>query len=418
MHTHSITTSLRLALAVAATLLPTTALAQDMPFGTSGISNVQGIRAQQEDGAVTVYWNPAEGVVDHYRVFYSHASILEQGGVYDDYEDAPGTTLQHTLTSVPPVATLYVSVLAVGPDGTESPFFVEEATVQLSPSRGATTSDTSVAPQEPSPISTIDSPVLRLLAAVSTSATGVTLSFTHSVSIPEQFTETAFTIKSGSGIPLPVMRFRIEGTQVILDTAVQMPGRVYQVQVHPSIAGKTTGDGLVPQEASMAPLLFTGLQTDASAADVQNLALVSKTGPNGTAVEATWNLPQGTFRELQVQQSTNGGRTFGAPVRLALSSKGITIPGVPMGTFTLLVRTVGSDGALSRGAQQTITIGGTSTSSTRSTATTSSVRSTSTSSKATMPQPGTLPQSGLGIGVLIALSGAATGMRFMRTKNR
>lgn len=409
------TVSPRLSLAALAAFLPLAVLAQGMD-----VPNVTAIRAQVVDGKVTVYWNPVQAPVKNYRIFYSHASILEQGGVYDDYEDAPGTALEHTLSSVPPVSTLYVSVLAVAPDGSESPFFTEEARVELVPSRGTPQNDASPQPLPPSPQAAIDSPVLRLLTATSTSATGVTLAFTHPVSIPEQFRDEAFIIQTGSGTDVPVVRYRLEGNLVLLDTVQQTPGRVYQVQVHPSLAGKTPSGSLVPQEAATAPLLFTGLQADATIPDVQNLMLASKPGTNGYSVEATWTVPQGTIRELQVQQSTNGGRTFGAPTRMDTSSKGVTIPGVPGGTFTLLVRVVGSDGSLSRGVQQTIALSGAAASSSSRAATTvSSARSSVASSKASTPasKPGTLPQSGFGLAAIFALSGAATGMRFVRKKN-
>ncbi len=404
------TVSTRLSLGLLATMLPLVALAQDVP-------NVSGLRAQQENGKVTVYWNPVEGTVKNYRVFYSHASILDQGGVYDDYEDAPGTVLQHTLSSIPPVATLYVSVLAVAPDGSESPFFVEEVRVDLAPSRATSPGASSVPAVPPSPVMAIDSPVLRLLAAVSTSATGVTLAFTHPVSIPEQFQESAFVMQSGSGIDLPIVRYRLDGNFVLIDTVEQTPGRVYQVQVHPSLAGKTPDGSLVPQEPA-APLLFTGLQTNTSIPEAQNLALTSKPGTNGHDVEATWTVPQGTIRELQVQQSTNGGRTFGVATRMDKSTKGVTIPGVPGGTFTLLVRVVAADGSVSRGVQQTITLGGT----TKASSSASSRRSSaslvsSASSASSSAKPGTLPQSGLGLAAVFALSGGATGARFMRKKN-
>lgn len=406
IHTHPMTVFFRIGLAALAALLPLGVLAQSLP-------NVTGIRAEQDNGAVTVHWDPVQADVKTYRVFYSHASILENGGMYDDYEDADGTTTQHTLSSVPAVPILYLSVLAVAEDGTESPFFQEEAAVELTPSAGGSqASSSSAASLPPSPAVPMQTTTLQLLTAVSTSATGVTLTFTHPVSVPEQYKEQAFAIKSGSGVALQVARYRLEGNQVLLDTEPQEAGRVYQVTIHGSLAGKTPTGELVPQDGATAPLLFTGQRTDNAVPEITNLKLVVK----GKDVEATWTPPAGTIRELQIQQSTNGGRTFGTAVRMEKSSKGVTIPGVTSAQFTLLVRSVGLDGAVSRGVQQTVTIAGGAQSSSGPKSSASSSKSSAVSSTPAT-KPGTLPNSGLGLVTIVTLSGAATGMRFFRKKN-
>ncbi len=404
------TVSQRLSVAALAALLPLAVFAQE-------VSNVTGIRAELRDGKVVVSWNAADGDVQKYRIFYSHTSIMEQGGVFDDYEDADGTATEHTLSSVPPVSTLYVSVLAVGQGGVESPFFVEEATLELTPSGSAPTPvSATVADFPPSPTVAMQSDTLQLLTAVSTSSTGVVLAFTHPLSIPEQYKDAAFIIKSGSGVPLQVVRYRLDGPYAVLDTAAQIPGRVYQVMVHGSIAGKTPSGDLVPQEQGTAPLLFTGLLTDLSVPEVQNLKLAV----NGKDVVATWTLPSATIKELQVQQSTNGGRTYGVAVRMNKDAKGVTIPNVAAKQLTVLVRVVGGDGAVSRGVSQTASLDGTSAqSSSASKPTGASSSSKPTTPKPTVPgtKPGSLPSSGLGIAMVVALSGAATGMRFTRKKN-
>ena len=409
------TVSHRLSLAALAALLPLAVFAQE-------VSNVTGVRAgAAADGKVTVQWDAAQGPVQKYRIFYSHASILEQGGVYDDYEDAPGDVTEYTLSSVPPVSTLYVSVLAVDGNGIESPFFVEEAKVDMGTPTSvlpASATASSAAAFPPSPTVPMHSSTLQLLNAVSTSATGVVLAFTHPLSIPEQYKEQAFMIKSGSGMLLQVVRYRLEGAFAILDTGTQVPGRVYQVTIHGSIAGKTQNDELVPQEQGTAPMLFTGLRTDLSVPEVQNLKLEAK----GRDVVATWTLPSATIRELQVQQSTNGGRTYGSAVRMDKSAKGVTIPNVTAKQLTVLVRVVGGDGAVSKGVQQTISIDGSpvqASSSSKPTAGTSSSKASVSSKPAVTPgtKPGTLPSSGLGLASVAMLSGAATGIRFIRRKN-
>ncbi len=397
----------RLSLAAVAVIMPLAVVAQ--------VPNVTGINAELIDGKVSVTWDAAEGDIKKYRIFYSHASILEQGGVYDDYEDADGMATQHTLASVPPVSTLYVSVLAVGQDDTESPFFTEEAMVELTPFAAVDAAASSVSALPPSPTVPMESSTLQLLTAVSTSSTGVVLTFTHPLSIPEQFKDQAFAIRSGSGEILQVIRYRLQGNQALLDTDEQKPGRVYQVTIHGSLAGKTAQGDLVPQESATAPMLFTGLQTNTSIADVTNLGLTVK----GKDVIATWTPPAATVRELQITQSTNGGRTFGPATRMDKTAKGVTIPNVQNGTFTLRVKVIGLDGSASAGVQQTVTVGTVTASSSSTPATMSSSRSSAVSSSSSTPgtKPGTLPSSGLGLTIIVGLSGAATGMRFFRKKN-
>lgn len=409
MHTHTLTVLQRLACAMIMAILPFAAFAQEL----SDVPGVSGIRAEEQNGNVTVSWDPVEGSIETYRIFYSHASILDQGGTYDDYEDAPGTALTYTLTSVPPVPTLYVSVLAVNEKGIESPFFMEEATVNLGVPSGALSSSAAIA-LPPSPTVAMVSSTLQLLTAVSTSSTGVLLTFTHPVSIPEQLKDDAFTINSGSGQKLPIVRYRMNGNRVLIDTALQTVGRVYQITIHGSLAGQTPSGEIVPQESATAPLLFTGLQTDTSVPDLKNITMKQK----GKDVEITWTLPSATIRELQIQQSTNGGRTFGTAVRLNKTSNGVTIPNVPNGAFTIFVRVVSLDGSLSRGVQQTLTIGG-SLSSPSSSSKASSSSQRSVASKPTTPpvKPGTLPNSGPVLAVIVGLSGGAAGIRFVRRKN-
>jgi hypothetical protein len=409
----------RLSFAIVAAVVPLAVAAQ--------VSNVTGIHAEYANGTVVVSWQPAEGDVKKYRIFYSHASILEQGGLYDDYEDADGDTTSHVLATVPAVDKLYVSVLAVGQDDAESPYFTEEDVVDIAGSADplavpTAASSSSVADFPPSPTVAMQSQTLQLLTAVSTSSTGVTLTFTHELSIPEQYKNEAFSIKTGSGTPLAVVRYRLVGNQALLDTEEQTPGRVYQVTIHGSIAGKAADGGLVPQEAGTAPLLFTGLQVDGSIPEVSNLTLTVK----GRNVEATWTAPAATVKELQISQSINGGRTFGPATRLDKNAKGVTIPNVQNGAFTLRVRTVALDGSLSRGVQQTVMVGpaaaGSSSSAVSSKpATTSSAKSSSSTPVSAGPRPdgkpGTLPSSGLGLMTVVSLSGGITGLRFFRRKN-
>lgn len=391
------TLSLRLSLAtIAAAIVPCAVIAATV------VPSVTGIRAEMVQDHVRVSWDAVAGSVANYRIFYSHASILGNDGMYDDYEDAPGNVTEFTLPSIPPAETLYISILAVATDGTESPFFLEEAVLPMSGGTSSSPAISSVSSTSP-----VAGPsTLRLLAAAPLSSTGVTLSFTLPLTIQPSLGTGAFIIRDASGTLLTVKRYMLEGTKVSIDTATQVPGRTYRVSLEPSVTGVLPMGGSAPQDDDTTPLLFTALASQTTQ-DVRNMTLALK----GRLVEATWALPQGQIRELQVQQSSDGGKTFGTPVRLEKTARGVEIPGVTGSQFTLLVRVVGVDGSLSAGARQTIPLPGMSTSSTSSVSSAASVSSTPTE------KPGTLPNSGLGLATVVMLSGGIAGVRFMQKKN-
>lgn len=380
----------RFALAAITLLLPFSSAAADVP-------NVTGISATVSSGSVTVSWDRVAGNIQAYRIFMSRESILETGGIYDDYEDAPGTVGSYTLRNPPSSSILYISVLAVDQTGNESPYFMEETSVKL----GAKSSSSASS----APAST----TMRFLSAASTSTTGVTLLFSHPVSIGSDVT-TPFRITTGSGNVLRIVRYSVEGERAIIVTEPQVSGRVYRIAVDQGVRGTTAAGKSIALEQDTAPLLFTGSQAEQSeTSEVRALTLAV----NGTTVEARWIAPSG-IRELQVQQSIDGGATFGPVARMEPTANGVVIPGISNGTFTLLVKTVASDGTVSRGVRESVQIGDSAGSSKPTTA--SSSRATSTSSTPTT-KPGTLPSSGLEIATILTLSGAVTGMRFARRKN-
>ncbi len=400
----------RVSLAAIALALPLSALAAP--------ANVTGVRAEIQNNQIVVSWMPVEGDVAKYRVFYSHASILEQGGLYDDYEDTDGPFPVHTLKSIPATGTLYVSVLAVAADGSESPLFMEEAKVERdamaqASSAEAASSAMSVSSAAVAAFVTEDS-VLRFLSVEAVSSTGVTLTFSHPLSIPEVNALEAFTVKNGSGETLPIVRYKLDGMTVHLDTAQQESGRVYQVTIHPSIMGRMS-TGIAMQEEGTAPLLFNAITFEAGT-EVSNLRLQSKPATGGSTVTVSWTPPTGTFRELRMQQSTDGGKTFGAVTRLDKGLNSVAIPRVTSNQLTVVLKVVNMNGDVSAGVSQTVVLkaGGTA-SSVKNTTASSSSRASAVSSTPTT-KPGTLPSSGIGAGLAIALSGAIAGMRMVRKK--
>lgn len=120
-------TKLKIACTLTLLSLAGNVLAQTPP------SPVTGVTAQALSGQVVVQWNPVTSdPIDYYRVYYSNYSILDNDGLYDDFEVTQGD--ETTLTFVPPpnLNDLYIAVIAVAKNGTESEFFTEETYVKVS----------------------------------------------------------------------------------------------------------------------------------------------------------------------------------------------------------------------------------------------------------------------------------------------
>src|SRR3989344_4868941 len=106
-------------------------------------SLVTGIQGTYENGQVRVRWEaPAEaGDIAAYRIYYSRASILQNGGEYEDFETVSGTRQEFILTDFPKARALFLSVLAVDQNQEESPYFAEEAKVDIPQADGTGPSD-------------------------------------------------------------------------------------------------------------------------------------------------------------------------------------------------------------------------------------------------------------------------------------
>src|SRR5947207_883587 len=89
-------------------------------------ASVTGIKADLQNGKVHVSWQPLPGNdIETYRIFFGHASILDSGGEYDDFENAPGNVSEFVLPTQPAGDQVYVSILAVNAQGEESAAFSE-----------------------------------------------------------------------------------------------------------------------------------------------------------------------------------------------------------------------------------------------------------------------------------------------------
>jgi hypothetical protein len=406
--------------------------------------NVTGIKGEFVNGKVHVSWQkPAGEEPTAYRIFYSRQSILQQNGLYDDFELAPATALDYTFDSLPYATdTLYVSVLAVNAKGEESPLFLEEARIvtgssavsQPSSIPNPASSSTASVQQASSAMQLPTGGALRILSAKAISATGVLVTFSSTVQIDPAKAAQAFTLKDASGTTLRITRLVILGNEVTLNTVTQQRSRVYRLTASEDVKGKDAQGAAMMMDAQQGDVLFTGHETGSisgptMASSMPSMASSSRSsvamGPSvpmgqeevrsltlrGQAqgatyqIDATWQPPlSGGVKEYRVSQTLDGGRTYGKAQTIPGSSNGAKIGSVPGGTFGLLVQIVFTNGATSRGAMQSITL---------------PLKGTGNGTLGSITQKPTgshLPNSGVALSVPMLLSGAGVGMQMWRRK--
>ncbi len=398
------------------------------PAGVTGIT-----AALKSDGTVHVQWGATEGDVAFYRVYTAEKSILENGGSFDDYEATQGAVTEYSLVDLPSFTLLYVSVLAVSASGEESPFFLEEATVEGAPA--------AMPPQESSsmssvPASSVSSEMLvvessssassagltppmqnggfDLIAIEATSATGVTLTFSHPVTLKTEDAARAFLIMNGSGKILPLKRLIFLGNVMTLVTAPQERGTIYTLSIATSVRGTVAESPLSLDQTEntvtfaghpdgITPMPILGGSTSSliasSALEIRRLDLRAKATPSGYTVMATWQPQTGAqVASYEILQSRDGGRTFSSVQRAPGDSLGANITGVTPGAFTLVVRTVDPAGATSRGVLGTIEL-------------------PEQGKKPTKPaKPTDLPRSGMGMALALLATGAVVGIQRVRRR--
>lgn len=413
----------RLSLGLLSLAFPLTAIA-------AAPDNVTGINAVLKDGKVTVTWNKVTTQeIASYRVFYSHTSILKENGLYDDFDFVSGTENTYVFQTLPPTDTLYVSVLAVNKQGEESPFFTEEASVQLratssAPASSKAASAATVSSKASSSAQMVaQAATLRLLKAERASSTGVLLTFSSKILPLTGSANTLFNIEFGSGFNLPVTGATVSGSTVLVKTYPQTKGTVYLLQVIGDVRGTDASGKTISMDPLQLPTFVQNGSSSSSAAaangthpEVTNLRLrATAEGGGKYTVDASWNAPSAEGVEgFVIAQSNDGGATFGPSLRVSATSRGVSIPKVSGRTLGISIRTLYKDGQTSKGIFQAISLGNNATVGTAS----------SRSSLGTLPPVGSvtgqngkggkLPESGVNIWALLTLTGAAVAWKKMR----
>ncbi len=208
------------------------------PFAAAAATppNVQGVQATMTNGTVTVTWTAISDPtsISAYRVYYSHESILANNGNYDDFEQTQSIENGYTFHSIPVQSPkMYVGVLAVGKDGTESDGFEVEASVDLPPASSASSTAPVMSSSSSStaPASIPNDQPMIFTAVTPVSSTGVLLSFSLPIAQKQQVVAGYFLIQDQSGNVLTVSRVDNQGQNVLLYTAVQMPKKLYAISL-------------------------------------------------------------------------------------------------------------------------------------------------------------------------------------------
>ncbi len=200
--------------------------------------NVQNVTATLEGGQLQVSWYPVPGAVS-YNIYYSHESILENGGDYDDFEHTTGPQTAYVFKSMPQASgTVYIGVLAVDAAGVESDGFETEASAYIGdalppePGAASTVSGTVMPGTMPSGENPTSTAVPMTVVSVQpVSSTGVVVTFTKNVRPQASINPAFFLITDTGGTIVQITDVTFSGPNVLLETKPQEPTRAYVVSV-------------------------------------------------------------------------------------------------------------------------------------------------------------------------------------------
>lgn len=246
-------THMRIGLLVLGMLSAGTVFAAAMP------SNVTRVAAKIEDGALVVEWDAASDAagIASYRVYYSRESILDNEGNYDDFEQTNDENTRYTFSRLPyPGQKLYLSVLAVNTSGIESEAFEVETSIDLpSDTAPAIAQQPEQLPEAEPEAEAAMQKSMTIASVEAREATKVVVTFSQPIADSQNFGPGFFIIVDENGGILQVTDYVKDGASVTLTTAEQAGGRTYILGVLQRITGQDGAfiDGSAPQVS------FTGV---------------------------------------------------------------------------------------------------------------------------------------------------------------
>ena len=348
-------------------------------FAQSAPSAVTGVQAEVSQGEISVQWDAVgSDPIEYYRVYYSGESILDNDGLYDDFEVTESA--ETTLTFLPPsgMNTLFIAVIAVAKNGMESEFFTSEARLELDeeplPPTGVFKDyDESKSPEEQKPTTLPPMPVgsatARLLKGTVTSPTTILVEFSASMTVDPNRAPEGLKIEGPGGSALQIKNIVLEAKSITITTETQERGTVYNVQFSEPFEGRA-GQSLDTNDRSV---LVTGHADGKEPAppapparevnpmappDLENITIVPELQPNGGyTVTLKWtvdNAPGDLYGIVAYQ--TRDGQTFGSPSLLPIDIGGVQLADVTPGFFGIYLQTVNTYGYVSTGVFQYVTL--------------------------------------------------------------
>ena len=354
---------------------------------------VTGVTAQALNGQVVVQWNPVTtDPIDYYRVYYSNYSILENNGLYDDFEITQNN--ETTLTFVPPpnLNDLYIAVIAVASSGIESEFFTEETYVKVS-TGGPAIPPPQPTPEHPNVPAITEHTTVKLLKGDTISPTEMRIEFSTSIIVEPNLAPQGLRITRSNGSTLRITGITINDKTIVITTEPQQRGAVYNVQFSEPFEGKNGQ----PLDANDRSVLLTGhpdsvakepatqvqqptqqqprqdfgaMSSTSSVAstaqvsapysppDITNVTMTPQLQANGGyTVTLEWSIDNsaGDLYGIVVYQ-TRDGQTFGPPGVLPVDIRGVQIANVTPGFYGLYIQTVNIYGVTSPGVFQYATL--------------------------------------------------------------
>lgn len=220
------------------TVILASVLFSTVVFAAGAPSNVQRVFVNMHQGTLTATWGAVDGAA-YYRIYYSHTSILDHGGDYDDMDRTQGKETAYAFKTLPYTSgKAFVAVLAVDQHGVESEGFETEASVDLggtaAPAASSPTSvstSPSIAANEPIP--SVTSIPMAVTSVQAVSQTGVLITFTKALPIGNVFPPTFFMVSDGSGVILESGSGVIvgSGTTILVTTSKQELQKSYFLNI-------------------------------------------------------------------------------------------------------------------------------------------------------------------------------------------
>ena len=314
---------------------------------------VTGIAAVAQGNTVAVTWDAVTSdPIAYYRVYYSAKSILDNDGLFDDFETTQADETSLSLSTPPNTSDMYVSVIGVSESGLESEYFMEEAHATLD-----STSTPEVAAPTTTTQPTANASDLRLLKAEVTSPTTIVATFSTAVTVDPTKAPEGLSITTADGVALPIAKINIKEETITITTQSQTKGTVYSVAFSEPFIG-TLGQ---PLDTTDRQVFVTGhsdgtaptqtpTQNTQSLSDMQEVSITSQMQPDGNfTVIAQWTPNTNPDLYGIVVYQTRDGQTFGPPSLLPTEIRGVQLQNVTPGFFGLYIQAANAQGHVSPG---------------------------------------------------------------------